>query len=460
MYNLLFHPLRNFPGPRLWAASRIPWCYYQYRGVLHRQILQLHIQYGPTVRIAPTELSYTDGKAWKDIYAHRKDEMSKDPVFRLHTPTGAQNILVADRETHTRQRRLLSHAFSESALREQEPILQHYATKLLSQIAEQSKRGPVDIVSWLTFAAFDLIGHMSFGENVGCLDSGTQPPFVDSITAMASELMATQMAKYWGVNALRRMFVPERKRAQHIRTAMQTVEKRVRNGSEHRDFLHYILRANDEKGMSDREIHVNAFSLSIAGSESTATTLAGILFLTLTHPPVYARLVREVRDAHGSEEDVTLASTNGLAYMDSVINETLRMYPPVAITLPRQVPAGGAEILDQWVPGGTTVGLNHYATYRDPRNFEAPQCFMPERWLEGQEDSSKAKVEAFQPFSYGPRNCLGKNIARAEIRLLLAKLLVRFDWRLEDGMEDWMEGQNIKGFWKKGPLWVRAEPVR
>ena len=230
---------------------------------------------------------------------------------------------------------------------------------------------------------------------------------------------------------------------------MQTVAKRIKNGSEHRDFLHYILRANDEKGMNPEEIHVNAFSLSIAGSESTATALSGIFFLILTHPDVYTQVVREIRTAHGTAEDVTLTSTNGLGYTDAVINEALRIYPPVAITLPRKVPPGGAMILGQHIEAGTTVGVNHYATYHHPLNFDKPEQFRPERWL------NELKTEAFQPFSYGPRNCLGKNVARAEIRLLLAKLLLRFDWKLEKNMEAWME-QDCQGFWKKRALWCSA----
>ncbi|PVH92619.1 benzoate 4-monooxygenase cytochrome P450 [Periconia macrospinosa] len=464
IYNVYLHPLRKYPGPRFWAASRLPWCYYQYKGQLHYRLLQLHIQYGKTVRVAPTELSFADDGAWKTIYGHRKDEMGKDPIFRLHTPTGAQNILVADRETHTRQRRLLSHAFSESALREQEPILQLYAHKLLDQLSFHCTTGPLDMVSWLTFASFDLIGNMSFGENFGCLDKGEHAPFVRAITAMASELTFHQMWKYWGIMSIRQYFTPKGlvgQRVKNIKTAMQTVQRRIENGSEHRDFLHYILSANDEKGMSPAEINVNAFSLSIAGSESTATALSGAAFLMLTHSSVYQRLVHEVRSTHFGEGEITLASTQKLEYLDAVITETLRMYPPVAVTLPRRVPTGGQEINGQFVPGGMTVGVHHYSTYHHPDNFYRPNDFVPERWLPGTRDAqpfSNDNKDCMQPFSFGPRNCLGKNIARAEMRLLFAKLLFRFDWSIEPGQEQWMQ-QQLQGFWQKKPLFCSLKPV-
>ena len=402
--------------------------------------------------------------------------MSKDAIFRLHTPTGAQNILVADRDTHSRQRRLLSHAFSEAALREQEPILQFYARKLLDQLSRRCSGGSEGIekqqaqnmVAWLTFASFDLIGHMSFGENFGCLDNTTYAPFVQAITAMASELTIDQMCRYWGVLGLRKLFVPKAalgQRQKNIRTAMQTVARRIANGSEHRDFLHYVLEANDEKkGMSPAEIHVNAFSLSIAGSESTATALSGALYLLLTHDVVYERLVAEIHAAHESEEDITLASTQRLTYLDAVITETLRIYPPVAISMPRCVPGAkgdGEVIAGAFVPAGTTVGVHYYAAFHSPANFARAEEFLPERWLADDAHTTSSN-NAFasdckgvmQPFSFGPRNCLGKNIARAEMRLLLAKLLWRFEWRLEHREEqgEWMR-QSVRGFWQKKELW-------
>ncbi len=464
LYNIFFHPLRNFPGPKLWAASRWPWCYNQYQGRLHYRLLELHTEYGHTVRVAPNELSYTNEAAWKSIYGHRKDEMGKDPIFRLHPPRGAQNIFVADRETHSRQRRLLAHAFSESALREQEPILQLYAGKLLNRLSDECHAGPLNMVAWLTFATFDLIGHMSFGENFGCLDTGDYVPFVRSISSMASELTFIQMWKYWGLTSIQGFFTPKGlagQRVKHIGTAMKTVQRRIEKGSEHRDFLHYILTANDEKGMSREEINVNAFSLSGAGSESTATAMSGAIFLLLTHNSVYARLIQEIRSAHAAEKDITLASTHQLKYLDAVITETLRMYPPVAITLPRQVPTNGEMIAGEFVPPGTTVGVHHYSTYHHPSNFYQPAAFLPERWLPGSRDAppfANDSKDCMQPFSAGPRNCLGKNIAKAEVRLLLAKLLFRFDWRLQAGQEGWMR-QKLQGFWQKKPLFCTLTPV-
>lgn len=175
------HPLQSYPGPKLWAASRLPWCWYQWRGLLNHRLAELHQVYGPVVRVAPDEVSYTSETAWRTIYGQRSVEMAKDPVFSLSKPSGAQgkcilkpsnrlscfprysslayswgpitDLLTADRETHTRQRRLMSHAFSEKALREQESILNLYASRLCEELQSRSRLGPVDLKDWYTFAS-------------------------------------------------------------------------------------------------------------------------------------------------------------------------------------------------------------------------------------------------------------------------------------------------------------------
>lgn len=88
IYNLFLHPLRNQPGPSLWACTRLPWCWNQYHGRLHRKIEQLHAKHGPVVRVAPDELSYTTETAWKSIYGQRNIEMRKDPIFSVSNPSG------------------------------------------------------------------------------------------------------------------------------------------------------------------------------------------------------------------------------------------------------------------------------------------------------------------------------------------------------------------------------------
>lgn len=150
IYNAFFHQLSVYPGPRSWAATSWPFHLSNIKGRLSHDLSILHNCYGPVVRIAPNELSYTTGQAWKDIYGHRqgKEEM---PKIRLPPPDGGHSIVTANREDHSRHRRLLAHAFSEKALREQEPFFQEYVDLLMRRLRQHAASGPIDIVQWWNF---------------------------------------------------------------------------------------------------------------------------------------------------------------------------------------------------------------------------------------------------------------------------------------------------------------------
>jgi hypothetical protein len=149
LYNIYIHPLASYAGPKAAAATRLWYTRSLLSGQLPYDLERLHNQYGDVVRIAPNELSYTNSVAWKDIYGHRsgKPEMPKDPDFYV---SGPGSILIAPRERHSHLRRLLSHGFSEKALREQEQTIQRYADMFLKGLHDQCHAGhePVDLVRW------------------------------------------------------------------------------------------------------------------------------------------------------------------------------------------------------------------------------------------------------------------------------------------------------------------------
>lgn len=111
----------------------------------------MHLKYGPVVRVAPNELAYTDVRAWKDIYGHRvgAPEIVKDPSQSFGDDKDGQHpsIVFAPREQHSKIRRLLSNAFSDKSLREQEPVLQLYTQLLIHQLSEKLNE-PINIVNW------------------------------------------------------------------------------------------------------------------------------------------------------------------------------------------------------------------------------------------------------------------------------------------------------------------------
>ena len=165
----------------------------------------------------------------------------------------------------------------------------------------------------------------------------------------------------------------------------------------------------------------------LAGTETTATLLSGLTFMLLKHPDRMRRLTDEVRSSFASNNSMSMSDLSRLEYLGACIEEALRLYPPVAIGPPRTVPQSGATVCGRWVPGGvslaflvhgyymlmcplqTIVQAPMYSIQRSPINFKEPNSFRPERFLaEGQQTYGSDRRDAMNPFSTGPRNCIGK----------------------------------------------------
>ena len=144
-----------------------------------------------------------------------------------------------------------------------------------------------------------------------------------------------------------------------MQLSFEKARKRLESGGTDReDFMSYILRHNDEKGMTPDEIGENANVLIIAGSETTATLLSGTTFWLLKNPRILYTLIQEIRSTFVSEDDINMISVNNLKYLLAVLNEGLRIYPPSPSGLGRLSPSGGSEVDGYWMPEG--VSRTHF----------------------------------------------------------------------------------------------------
>lgn len=169
IYNLFFHPLRRFPGPILFRATRLGFCYKLCTGSIPFEVLALHEKYGDVVRIAPDQLAFANPQAWKDIMGHhgsKNSEMQKYNNYYRPVKGTPTHIINASREEHAGLRRTLAHGFSERRLREQQPIIGGYINLLIQRLGEKSENGTkaLDMCTWYNCCMFDVIGDLAFGE--------------------------------------------------------------------------------------------------------------------------------------------------------------------------------------------------------------------------------------------------------------------------------------------------------
>ena len=159
IYNLFLHPLARFPGPKLAAASPLPLIRQSFLGDAIFWITAQHAKYGPVVRVSPNELSFSSADAYKDLYGHRRAGQPvpfKAPDFYT-PPSGGHDIVNADTDNHARMRRVFSHAFSDRALKLQEPLFLTYVDKLVAKLREGVQTEPEkkwNIVQMYNFTTF------------------------------------------------------------------------------------------------------------------------------------------------------------------------------------------------------------------------------------------------------------------------------------------------------------------
>ncbi|KAL8919920.1 MAG: hypothetical protein Q9172_004738 [Xanthocarpia lactea] len=387
---------------------------------------------GDVVRISPDELSFISPSAWKDLYGSRQggiNPFSKDLVVYA----GVSNIITANDADHSRMRRLLSHAFSDKALREQEPIIQVYVNNLMAGLRKVCKEhgGRADLAEWFNWTTFDVIGDLAFGEPFDCLKETTYHPWVAMLmNILKHTVMLSVTLRFPPMHKLASQVIPKKVIQDHMdhrKMSREKVNRRLEMTTDRPDFMSYILRHNGTKGgMSSEEIHVNASTFIAAGSETTATLLAGAMWSLLRNPTHMDRLQGEIRSRFSTAHNIKLQHLDDLDFLHAVILESFRMYPPAVGGQPRVAPPTGDFVSGYWVPP------------KDPQYADD-------------------NLDVLQPYSVGARNCIGKNLANAEITLVLTRLLWEFDIVLSQETDRNWPDQQAWFTWRKKPLVVHIK---
>lgn len=364
--NFYRHPLSQFPGPRTWAISRLPYVWTLAKGDLTQSTHELHQMYGTIVRLAPNELSFIDGQAWHDIYGHHQGSPNfpKNPLWMGPSDNSIHSILSANDADHARYRHLLSHAFSERALRQQEYLLLSYIDLLVGRLRDcvsSPETAVIDMVKWLNFTTFDIVGDLALGESFHCLEESRYHGWVSILFTQFKAAAIFVSLRFFGLDKLIRPMLPKsllKKRADHANIANERIQRRRDQGvsadTQRNDFMTYVLRHNDEHGMTYPEIEATLRVLVVAGSETTATALSGILRNLLQTPDAMGRLLEEIRDNFKQASEISAERVSELTYLGAVIEEGLRLCPPVALGMPRIVPQGGAEVSGHRLPSGVS----------------------------------------------------------------------------------------------------------
>ncbi|MGC1659124.1 MAG: cytochrome P450 [Candidatus Acidiferrales bacterium] len=199
------------------------------------------------------------------------------------------------------------------------------------------------------------------------------------------------------------------------------------NSSERSDLLSMLMGAMDEDGscMTPQQLRDETMTLFIAGHETTALTLAWTWYALSQNPAAETRLHRELDSVLGGRKPEA-TDLERLPYLSAVVSEVLRLYPAAYIMARTTIDEVRLDVYE--FSPGTTILFSQWVMHRDPRYYEAPEEFRPERWLEGL--AARLPAGAYFPFGDGPRRCIGQGFALLETSLVVATIAQRFRFRL------------------------------
>jgi cytochrome P450 len=342
------------------------WAHAMQSGDYHRKLHQFHNKYGPVIRIAPDELSYIDPTALRDIYNNRN--IPKTGIWagqeEEHHP---MSIVSTDEPTHLKNRRALAGAFTEHAIIEHATVLEGLIGLMIENFRKAAENGHgctvVNIADWFNFLTFDIGGTLSFGESFDSVKNGYAHPWVDISCNFGKGIALMASINFFSpLNKMLKLAMPKNvmeKMEYHKQLAHEKFEQRLamENKSKAQDYVGSIIAYNEEKGeikISKEEIEANMTVLIFAGSDTTSTAMAAILTQLLQNYEALVKVQDEVKSSFQNEGDITVASTGHLVYLNAVIQEGIRMGPPVAVSIPRVIPKEGALVAGKLVPAGVS----------------------------------------------------------------------------------------------------------
>ena len=369
------------------------------------------LQFGPWPALLITRPEWIDA-----VFVAQNRDFRKPPSIRRLAPLIGNGLVASEGEFWLRQRRLVQPAFHRDRIAEY--------SDLMVQCAEDAAAGWRDgdvrqLDAEMSALTLRVVARALFGTEVDV------PTFASSVGFVSEHLQSR-------LNGVR-FFIPDwlptpgnvrMKRAVRRldRVLYRVIAERRASGDRRHDLLGLLLAARDAEGggMSDRQLRDEATTLMIAGHDTTATTLTWAWYLLARHPAAERVLHAELETVLAGRRP-TAADVARLRYAEQVIYEALRLYP-VAYATGRQA-IRDTEIGGHRVRRGTIVVLPQWAMHRDPRYFEEPGSFRPERWA----DSLVTRLPrgVYFPFGGGPRQCIGAAFAMMEAVLVLVTFAQR-----------------------------------
>ncbi|KAE8776149.1 Cytochrome P450 71C2 [Hordeum vulgare] len=373
-----------------------------------------------------------------------------DHVFasRPHSPVahilfyGSADVVFAPYGHHWRQVKKISttHLLTARKVHSYRHARQHEVNLVLAKVRDAMRAGvALDMTELLNAFVFDIVCHAVAGNSFR--ERGLNKHFRELVEANASLIGGFNLEDHFPALVKLEIF---RKivcaKARRVNNKWDDLLDRLIDEhatppalDEDRDFIHVLLSVQQEYNLTRDHIKAQLLIMFEAGTDTSTIVLEYAMVRLMQNPRVMAMLQAEVRSTIPKGKDtVTQEDLHGLPYLKAVIKETLRLHMPGPLMVPH-LSMDECIINGYTIPSGTRTFINTYAIQRDPTNWESPEEFMPERFMEGGSAAAmdyKGNDFQYFPFGSGRRICPGINFATATIQLMLTNLMYHFDWKL------------------------------
>lgn len=449
-YRLLFHRARHFPGPffggltGFYAAFLSLKSWRQYEEVEH-----LHREYGDYVRIGPRHLSITDPTAIPEIYG-KQSLCVRGPQCNLSPDRYVFNF---DRDKATRliRRQPWVLAFGPRSINAYHAIIaKHCAT--LAEVLDNRQGLPVNATDVIRYTTFDIAFETLYGKDARCLMECRPHRLQQVVNEFRTEIQLIQPVP-WIVSLGQVWPWPRGPYAQFSQQSDQLAYEMF-STDEHKgkvkrtyekafDYFLDVFRADPNSKNAMKYLKGDSDVALMTSWDNKATITLAALY-HLSQSPENERLVAEELAAKqlefeaassGTDKDqkVWMKALSGCEQLNAIINETLRLHPPLSQGVQRMTTTEGLQIGSMSIPGDVVVVMPHHTLFRDPRSFIDPDAFRPERWTSRPELVRNREV--FMPFGVGASPCPGRHFAMASMRCIIASIVMRYRVALAPGVE-------------------------
>ncbi|CAL5869093.1 uncharacterized protein PFLUO_LOCUS3321 [Penicillium psychrofluorescens] len=413
------------PGPWYTKLTSLALKYHEFSRHRRLWIHDLHLKYGPVVRLAPNEVSFANLEGMKEIYQSGGSGYDKTEFYDLFKQYNYRTMFTTlPKREHSERRRLFAERYAMTNILGSSIMegIRQRAGSVIKQ-CEASMGGYLDVYVTLHCYALDCASHFLF--NPG----GTNSLIDSKDFVLMKELSYHDSLKqrliqhYWPtLNKLITLYKPK-----STPLAKDFVLNRTLDSEPHESSLVHKLRSKSDY-LQPIQMAAESMDHMAAGIDTTGDGLCFLMHeLSLPRSQQIQQKLREelVQNPQSKLDE--------LPYLDAVIKEGLRLFPPIPMSLPRYVPENGRTVCGYTLPAGSIVSCQAYSLHLlDKDVFPNAEKFLPDRWLQKEGEIERNRL--FFAFASGGRGCIGKNLALVEMKTLLREIYSRFTTKVSVDM--------------------------